>query len=300
MPTQYARNADGVAETSNAVKHWPEDGLRFVRPFRQSEIFRSADASAAAVGGVCFGCSAYYLKNNKAWADFKTYISSGVGKGRALALSNQILAKDLQIHEKGVLKRRLYSDSTPASLRNQNSTAQMLKDFVGISDPAARAQAAQAERDYFAVTEREAHQQRLYSYRQYISADLGLRFGSERTGTDNACSEIPNVLSISGMLSAGEAGCLVGMWASGAQRTGQRTTGHAIAVKPTEDVDGYAVFDPNFGEVKFSSLADTVDFLRSFLGQITMFRNGKWMVQQYLGCPAAVEELDTAFAAMGG
>jgi hypothetical protein len=177
-----------------------------------------------------------------------------------------------------------------------------VKSAFGFGNDAARAEARRAESEFNARTVEDAHKQRLASYQKCLREQLQMQPGIQRTGPNEAYMGIPSGLFDSGFapLTKKGAGCLIGIWVQIGERAGRLSGGHAFAVKPTHDVDGYAVFDPNCGEVIFESASNCSYFLGGFIGRANQFIHGAWMIQQYLGCSPAAEEIDEVFGGLGG
>jgi hypothetical protein len=257
-------------------------------------VFQSG-ADTASLEGVCIGCSALYLKNDKPWEEFKTFLTSEAGQGKARRISNGIFRREKEISEEATRKRQALVDEHRAKgLAHQEGAKQFAKDYFGVGNADQREAARKKEKAYNLKTSEEAHKYRMSSYQEWVcTPPLSLGLGRQKDGASSAFMEIPDALFTSGLAKKVTAGCLAGMWSQTqiGERSGRLSQGHAIAVKPTQDAGGFAVFDPNFGEVRFNSVSNCHNFLLAFIGGIAEFVNGSWMVQEYLGCPPVAEKV---------
>lgn len=294
MPNTYTLVAEQCAKTASARIHPTEEGLHYVRPFNQAQVFQSG-ADTASLEGVCIGCSALYLKNEKPWEEFKTFLTSAAGQGKARPISNGIFRREKEISKEATRKRQALVDEHRAQgLAHQEGGKQFAKDILGFGNAAQREAARKEERAYNVKTAEEAHKYRMASYQEWLcTPPLSLGLGRQKDGDSSAFMEIPDALFTAGLAKKATAGCLVGMWSKTqiGQRSGRLSQGHAIAVKPTQDAGSFAVFDPNFGEVRFNSATNCHNFLLGFIGTVAEFVNGSWMVQEYFGCPPVVEKV---------
>jgi hypothetical protein len=293
MPNKYTLFAEQCAREANARIHPTEDSLQYVRPFNQATVFKSG-ADTASLEGVCIGCSALYLKNDKPWEEFRTFLTSEAGQARARRISNGIFRREKEISEEATRKRQKLVDlHREKGLLHQTGSKQFAKDYFGVGNAAEREAARQKEKAYNAETVEEAHKYRMASYQEWLcTPPLNLGLGRQKDGTSGAYSEIPDALFGTRLVGRAKSGCLVGMWSKMqiGERSGRLSQGHAIAVKPTQDAGGFAVFDPNFGEARFNNDSDCYRFLTGFIGAMAQFVNGSWMVQEYSGCPPVVEK----------
>ncbi|HEX3879447.1 MAG TPA: YopT-type cysteine protease domain-containing protein [Bryobacteraceae bacterium] len=265
-----------------------------MRPFNQALVFQSG-ADTASLEGVCIGCSALYLKNEKPWEEFKTFLTSEAGQAKARRISNGIFRREKEISEEATRKRQaLVEEHRTRGLAHQEGSKQFAKDYFGVGNATEREAARKKEQANNLKTAEEAHKYRMSSYQEWLcTPPLSLGLGRQQDGPSGAFTEIPDALFTSGLAKKVEAGCLVGMWSKTqiGERTGRLSQGHAIAVKPTQDAGGFAVFDPNFGEVRFNSDSHCRNFLVGFIGTAAAFVNGSWMVQEYFGCPPVAEKV---------